>query len=223
MKNGTSQHFTILLLSLVLTSGSGCQVLQIPSYRADVVDRFACQESSFDTQSRDPSADSYCSNPSSLDPADPSCPPSLLPPIPVWNVSTWAGPAWYVDWKARRALPEPPAYPRFHPLPTRPMFQPAPAHYPENAVRLAPADVPWDQTWESSPPNSTSAPIYGQLPGNEAGGTLWQRSPQQSTAGHALPSPDPQATIGRHPTPAPALIPESIPAPLPLNGSPGRH
>lgn len=46
----------------------------------------------------------------------------LLPPIPV--------PGWLADWQAKRdleeALPEAPEYPRFHPLPTRPMFESQP-------------------------------------------------------------------------------------------------
>lgn len=35
---------------------------------------------------------------------------------------------WFANWKAKRelekALPDAPEYPRFHPLPTRPMFAP---------------------------------------------------------------------------------------------------
>lgn len=46
----------------------------------------------------------------------------LLPPIPV--------PMCFANWKAKRelekALPVAPDYPRFHPLPTRPMFAPKP-------------------------------------------------------------------------------------------------
>lgn len=42
--------------------------------------------------------------------------PALMPPLPM--------PGWLARWKAEKDLPKPPASPRFHPLPTRPMFQP---------------------------------------------------------------------------------------------------
>ncbi len=42
--------------------------------------------------------------------------PTLFPPVPM--------PGWLARWKAEKHLPKPPASPRFHPLPTRPMFQP---------------------------------------------------------------------------------------------------
>lgn len=45
-------------------------------------------------------------------------PPALLPTIPL--------PGWLARWKAEKDLPQPPAAPRFHPLPTRPMFEPQP-------------------------------------------------------------------------------------------------
>ena len=35
-------------------------------------------------------------------------------------------PGWFARWKAEKDLPKPPVAPRFHPLPTRPMFQPRP-------------------------------------------------------------------------------------------------
>lgn len=51
-------------------------------------------------------AESYCSS------------PTPLPQIPM--------PGWLARWKAQKDLPKPPEAPRFHPLPTRPMFQPQP-------------------------------------------------------------------------------------------------
>ena len=42
--------------------------------------------------------------------------PALLPPVPM--------PGWLARWKAEKHLPKPPESPRFHPVPTRPMFQP---------------------------------------------------------------------------------------------------
>ena len=44
-----------------------------------------------------------------------SSPPALLPPVPL--------PGWLARWKAQKDLPKPPESPRFHPLPTRPMFE----------------------------------------------------------------------------------------------------
>ncbi len=231
MKYGTSQLFTILLLSLVLTSGSGCHVLQIPSYRASVVDRSADQESSVVDRSADQESEAYsfshshnslaaCSDPSCSDPSClqlDACPPGLFPPLPAWGHSTWACPGWYTAWRARRDLPDPPPYPRFHPLPTRPMFQPPATDYVSSSSGLPPNAVPWEQRWESPPSASNPAPVYGQLPGGEAGGALWQRSrplaPLGESSGGVVPLPSPA------PTPAPDLIPESLPSPLPLDAS----
>lgn len=77
--------FAHLVLALALVSGSGCAMVQIPSYRLE-----EC------------AAESYSST------------PTLLPPLPV--------PGWLARWKAEKQLPKPAASPRFHPLPTRPMF-----------------------------------------------------------------------------------------------------
>ena len=54
-------------------------------------------------------AESYCSA------------PALMPRVPQIPM-----PGWFVRWKAEKDLPKPPESPRFHPLPTRPMFQPRP-------------------------------------------------------------------------------------------------
>ena len=50
-----------------------------------------------------------------------SSPPIVLPTMPTVPM-----PGWLSRWKAEKDLPRPPAAPRFHPLPTRPMFQPQP-------------------------------------------------------------------------------------------------
>ena len=50
-----------------------------------------------------------------------SSPPIVLPTMPTVPM-----PGWLARWKAEKDLPKPPAAPRFHPLPTRPMFQPEP-------------------------------------------------------------------------------------------------
>ncbi len=67
--------------------------------------------------------------------------PTILPPLPM--------PGWLARWKADKDLPKPPESPRFHPLPTRPMFQPQPM--PENFAR-----------------NPVDAACYGQLPPAES-------------------------------------------------------
>lgn len=50
-------------------------------------------------------------------------PPVILPSMPAMPM-----PGWLARWKAEKDLPKPPEAPRFHPLPTRPMFQPRPAN-----------------------------------------------------------------------------------------------
>lgn len=47
-----------------------------------------------------------------------SSPPLVMPTLPM--------PGWLARWKAEKDLPKPPPAPRFHPLPTRPMFEPQP-------------------------------------------------------------------------------------------------
>ncbi len=49
-------------------------------------------------------------------------PPIVLPAMPSIPV-----PGWFARWKAEKKLPKPPLAPRFHPLPTRPMFQAGPS------------------------------------------------------------------------------------------------
>ncbi len=50
-----------------------------------------------------------------------AAPPIVLPAMPSVPM-----PGWLAHWKAEKDLPKPPAAPRFHPLPTRPMFQAGP-------------------------------------------------------------------------------------------------
>ena len=45
------------------------------------------------------------------------CPPTVLPPLP----------GWLAAWHKKKQTPQPPAFPRFQPLPTRPMFSPPPS------------------------------------------------------------------------------------------------
>ena len=85
--------------------------------------------------------------------------PSLVPPLPM--------PGWLAKWKAEKDLPKPPESPRFHPLPTRPMFQPqrAPKQFAGGAI---------DGT------------CYGQLPPSEAWNQV-ETLPAQQTPTLAAP------------------------------------
>lgn len=82
---------------------TGCNVLGVPSYRADAVGGLPEQ---------------VCHSPENTGfTADgEACPPGVLPPLP----------GWLHRWHAKQDIPAPAAYPRFHPLPTRPMFEPDP-------------------------------------------------------------------------------------------------
>lgn len=90
---------TILLVCAHLASGTGCHVLRIPSYRADA----GCGDSGAGYHG----GDVYPA-------ADMECPPTVLPPLP----------GWLAAWHEKKKTPQPPDYPRFQPLPTRPMFTP---------------------------------------------------------------------------------------------------
>ncbi len=68
-------------------------------------------------------------------------------------------PGWLARWKAEKDLPKPPDSPRFHPLPTRPMFRPAPA--------------------------TVDAGCFGELPAREA----WNLPPAGQIQSQMLPAP----------------------------------
>lgn len=190
---------SILLVFGLLTSGSGCQVLNIPSYRVDAPGRLrgadvagysqvGCE---FDDPMHTPNSVGCL--------VDQDCPPGFFPPLGGWMDCGLPVPAWYADWRAKKDLPEPAPYPRFHPLPTRPMFQPRPV-----------SDI---SQWGAS----MAAPIpYGQLPTAEAGSLPWSRF--QSPPSVEVQQPQP----GELPVPnlAPPLAPE--PLPLPAEVSPRR-
>lgn len=125
---------SILLVFGLITSG--CHVLSIPAYPMDGLGAQAASDA-----------------------CDDSCPPDWLSPLPRREFVGWPVPKWWADWKARKDLPEPPAYPRFHPLPTRPMFQPRP--------------VSGNNHWGGSPP----PPPYGKLPDTQMGRDAWESAP----------------------------------------------
>ncbi len=123
----------ILMVCLGLASATGCQVLGIPSYRADMggtpVDPYTDGE---------------------IPGGDIACPPGVLPPMP----------GWLAAWHAKKELPQPPAYPRFLPLPTRPMFSPraSDAPIPMQGDAVGPMAAPrvhyghWPSAGDGGPP-----------------------------------------------------------------------
>jgi len=151
MKNRQRPQPVILLLFCWLTSGSGCAVLNIPSYRADSCGPAECATSNF--------AGSAAASGNSGIPVDDNCPAGFLPPLPVWLHSGIPVPGWWVAWKAKKDLPEPAPFPRFQPLPTRPMFSPQ-----GQDVTLQTFDGQGGEMWQTGSIPQTPAPGYGQLP-----------------------------------------------------------
>lgn len=165
----------ILLAFGLLACGSGCHVLSIPVDPATGLGVHSmglgydgeCLQAgpAWDGEPHYRSVDNSC---------DVSCPPDWLLPLPErpavsWPVSQlgWPVPKWWVEWRAKRDLPDAPAYPRFHPLPTRPMFQP----------RSMPA-----QEYFGTPP---PVPAYGELPSAPLGRGSWQSPPASGAASAA--------------------------------------
>ena len=132
---------SILLVFWLLASGSGCRVLSIPVNPASGLDAHlvgsgcaggACGTEGLQgvpTRSVEPLYEGILTR--SVEPHygawDGSCPPDWLSSLPHREFVGWPVPKRWADWKAKRDLPEPPPYPRFQPLPTRPMFQPRPS------------------------------------------------------------------------------------------------
>ncbi|MEO8271907.1 MAG: hypothetical protein ABI557_19445, partial [Aureliella sp.] len=152
MQNRLNTTRPILLVLGMLASGSGCHVLNIPSYRADsqcgLPGHFAADYNYVHCEFCEPDSAGYAT--------DGVYPPGLLHSMGGMMHCGLPVPTWYAEWKAKRDLPEPAPYPRFHPLPTRPMFQsrPVSAEDPWNASSLAPAP-------------------YGQIPAAETGNAAW--------------------------------------------------
>ena len=107
---GLSKCAAYLLLATIFSTQTGCHVVGIPSYRFD-------QPQQSSRQISDPTAGPATYDPTQFDPVqcDADCPPGILPPLPGW-LAKWC--------HKEEELPEPSPYPRFHPLPTRPMFAP---------------------------------------------------------------------------------------------------
>ncbi len=149
----------ILLVLGLLTSG--CHVLSIPSTPLDGLDadRLGGYGASDGCCSEVVGDFSYAGVAESGQACDDGCPADWLSPLPQRHLVAWPVPKRLAEWRARRDLPEPPAYPRFHPLPTRPMFQPP----------AAPGAILWN--------GDLSAPSYGKLPNSLQGPDVWQPTP----------------------------------------------
>ena len=142
----------ILLLFCWLTSGSGCAVLNIPSYRADYctpagADCFDGGETISEASGM--SGQTLANN----------CEPGFLPPLPMWLNTGIPAPRCWAEWKANKDLPEPAPYPRFQPLPTRPMFSSRGQDVPLQAYGGA-----GGETWPTGIVPQPTAPGYGHLP-----------------------------------------------------------
>ncbi len=118
---------TRVLGVLLALACSGCHVLRIPSYRSDSSpDGYSTYSSATLSGS-----DALCSD------SDAVCPPGILPPLPHW-LAKWR--------HQEEELPKPPDSPRFHGLPTRPMF---------SQRKISDYSIPDELA---------SPPTYGELP-----------------------------------------------------------
>ena len=206
MNNRLNTTRSILLVFGLLTSGSGCHVLNIPSYRADSPAGLggACSSNRELTGGETGQPGSLSSSLSGGDgcTVEQECPPGFFPPLPAgffsscrdWSPVSFPVPAWWAEWRAKKDLPEPPPYPRFHPLPTRPVFQPRPVS----------ADQQWGEELLAPAP-------YGQLPAPEAGRVPWS-SLGGAEGGAARVAPG----VTSSPSLAPVLGPEPLPVPTEL-------
>ncbi len=125
-KTRTALNCIVAMLTAVLFPAClGCQVLGIPSARY---------------------SDQFCGSisPTEIDSAECSyCP---LPPTP-------AMPGWLARWHSEKELPKAPGHPRFHRLPTHPMFanrsrSEVPDYIGEPKVSFGgiPRGIEWDQS-----------------------------------------------------------------------------
>lgn len=78
---------------------------------------------------------------------------SVLPSYSRWSVPV---PRCVANWHARRNIPAAAPYPRFHPLPVRPILSPV------DAGSLP--DSRWDSSWGSEISNDSAVPPTTQLP-----------------------------------------------------------
>lgn len=117
--------------SLVSLSFTGCLATSIPNHSSeafyDELDRDYCAQCEQHSQAVQPwlSGDEGYDLATGIDPAytaTDECEygPGLPLPLPAIPI-----PSCLSRWHNKESLPEAPPYPRFHPLPTRPIFSPA--------------------------------------------------------------------------------------------------
>ena len=155
MHNRLNTTRSILLVFGLLASGSGCHVLNIPSYRADAPGGMCgANVASYNYAGCEMGDPESASSPTGYM-TDGDCPPGFFPPLGCCAHGGLPVPACFAAWKAKRDLPEPAPYPRFHPLPTHPMFQ-------------SPPTLGVGQRGAST----IASPQYGQLPSEMPGRQL---------------------------------------------------
>jgi hypothetical protein len=157
---------TILFLLLILPSLIGCHVLHIPSYRV---------------------AGDAMGNSDYGDCPPGTCGGGMIGGLPIPALPT---PGWLAKWKEKRELPDPPNYPRFHPLPTRPMFDPRPGQASIGSAGLG---------YDSYLQNGSGQGVYGAMPREEQ----WNAREEQWNEGGTVVSPPSEA-----PLPAPPVPPQ---------------
>ncbi len=138
----TFRDTPILLVCALVATSTGCQVLGIPSYRAETGHVSGHMPGS-PGLSEQPTTQLVCDGDScrevevsefEVSECGEMGAPRVLPPLP----------GWLGRWHAKKELPDAPEYPRFQPLPTRPMFSQAPE------VAVAPigyGDFPATESW----------------------------------------------------------------------------
>lgn len=196
MHNRLNSTRSILLVFGLLASGSGCHVLNIPSYRADAPNGIFGADGAGYSHAGCEYGESMGASDSAACITEGDCPPGFFPPLGGGAHGGLPVPACYAEWRAQKNLPEAAAYPRFHPLPTRPMFQPRPV-----------SEV---SQWGAS---LTAPTPYGQLPAAEAGSPPWNRLESTPSGGVPLshaglrPAPNLAPPLAHEPLPLPAEIP----------------
>jgi hypothetical protein len=184
-KEPTSKAFCklqTLLLGLLLLQSSGCAVLQIPSYRVE----------SQSTEVHEGLSDD-CDEVVEHELAEDTMDQIHWPTLPT--------PKFIKRWKEHKDLPEGPQGIRFHPLPTRPMFQPRPTplHQPEAELTNPACEagvnygaLPQGQHWHPSK-QSLQVPIEGEPAqtiesDNQGSGQQLQPSPALRSLLNSSPS-----------------------------------
>ncbi len=122
--------------ALAVMGLSGCHVIGLPSYRYDAAT--TGQASSMNCEN------GYCTQDSVTE----DCQGGILPPMP----------GWLAEWRMRRQqkedLPEAPEFPRFHPLPTRPVFEARPGD--DNIPQILPGSLDAGSHQAAMPLDSSS-------------------------------------------------------------------